>query len=176
MLAVAAMTKFAPFVLVPLFLAGRRGLGAGGVREPALAVAGLLAAVALLLLHPLVDPGLGVFWDRTLGSQAARESPFSVWGQIDADGLHTLVKLAVAAGAAALAFVPRQRSFRQIVALAAALMIAAQLLAEHWFYLYIVWFLPLLLVALALDEERSREGSDLAGGDEQLLDRARQPV
>ena len=27
--------------------------------------------------------------------------------------------------------------------------VPVQLTAEHWFYLYIVWFLPLLLVAIA---------------------------
>jgi hypothetical protein len=28
-------------------------------------------------------------------------------------------------------------------------LIAVQLTADHWFYLYIVWFLPCLLAALA---------------------------
>jgi hypothetical protein len=37
----------------------------------------------------------------------------------------------------------------QVAALSAALLIGVQLTAEHWFYLYIVWFYPLLLVAMA---------------------------
>jgi hypothetical protein len=35
-----------------------------------------------------------------------------------------------------------------VAALAAAVIIAVQLPALHWFYLYIVWFLPLVLVAV----------------------------
>jgi hypothetical protein len=34
-------------------------------------------------------------------------------------------------------------------ALAAAVMIAIEICTEHWFYLYIVWFLPALLIAIA---------------------------
>jgi hypothetical protein len=35
-----------------------------------------------------------------------------------------------------------------VSALAAAVTIAVQLPALHWFYLYIVWFLPLVLIAV----------------------------
>ena len=35
-----------------------------------------------------------------------------------------------------------------MAALGAAVLIALQLTVTHWFYLYLVWFLPLLLVAL----------------------------
>ena len=38
----------------------------------------------------------------------------------------------------------------QVAALAAAVMIAIELTADHWFYLYIVWFAPLVLVAAFL--------------------------
>ena len=34
-----------------------------------------------------------------------------------------------------------------MAALGAAVLIALQLTATHWFYLYIVWFLPFVLVA-----------------------------
>ena len=48
----------------------------------------------------------------------------------------------------AVAFVPRRRDALQVAALGAAVLIATQLIAIHWFYLYIVWFAPFLLVAL----------------------------
>ena len=48
-----------------------------------------------------------------------------------------------------LAFRPRQKTLVQVAALGAALLIGLQLTAQHWFYLYIVWFYPLLLVGLA---------------------------
>ena len=35
-----------------------------------------------------------------------------------------------------------------VAALGAAVLIALQLALAHWFYLYLVWFLPLALVAL----------------------------
>jgi hypothetical protein len=35
-----------------------------------------------------------------------------------------------------------------VAALAAAVLIALQLGVEHWFYLYIPWFAPLVFVAL----------------------------
>ena len=44
------------------------------------------------------------------------------------------------------------RSTAQVSALAAALVIAVQLPAVHWFYLYIVWFVPLVLVAVLAAE------------------------
>ena len=48
-----------------------------------------------------------------------------------------------------VAFRPRKKTLVQVAALGAALLIALQLTMHHWFYLYIVWFYPLLLVALA---------------------------
>ena len=47
-----------------------------------------------------------------------------------------------------VAFVPRRRDRSAVAALGAAVLIALQLGVTHWFYLYLVWFLPLLLVAL----------------------------
>jgi hypothetical protein len=160
LLALAAATKFAPLALAPLYLAGGHGLD--GLRATArrrlrptlLYLGGFLAAAVLIFAHPAIDPGLVTFWERTIGSQAGRESPFSIWGQTDLEGLHTVVKLTAAGLAVAVAFVPRRRSLAQIGALGAAVMIAVQLTAEHWFYLYIVWFLPLLLLALGARERR----------------------
>jgi hypothetical protein len=52
-----------------------------------------------------------------------------------------------------VAFLPRRRTLPQIAALAAGVLIAVQLTADHWFYLYIPWFLPLVAAAL-LDTRR----------------------
>ena len=141
-LAVAAgLTKFAPLALVPLFVR------AGPRPARSLLAAG---AVGLAVLLPvLLGPGLERFWDRTLGFQGERSSPFSVWGLYGGlEVVQALVTLAAAALAVAVAFVPRRRDPVTIAALAAAVLIALQLAVEHWFYLYIVWFLPLLLIAL----------------------------
>ena len=150
LLGIAAMTKFAPLALAPLFAAGERGLAGRPPWRPLLTFAGVFAvALGLLLAHPAIDPGLATFWDRTLGSQLDRSSPFSVWGQEPGlDWLQTALWVGVAAVAVLVAFLPRERSLARVAALGAAVLLASQLAVDHWFYLYIPWFLPLLLAAL----------------------------
>jgi hypothetical protein len=105
--------------------------------------------VALLVLPFLPDGGLREFYDRTLGYQASRSSPFSVWGLAPSlDFLRPVERAAAAVLAFAVAFWPRRKSPVQVAALAAAVLIAVQLGATHWFYFYVVWFLPLVLAAL----------------------------
>lgn len=160
LLGTAALAKFVPLALLPLFTAGERGLGTrapGGersrlraLRSPALFLAAFAAAALLFGAHPAVDPGLATFFERTVESQLDRESPFSIWGQVDLDWLHTLVKAGTLALALAVAFVPRRRSLTQVGALAGAVVIAVELTLQHWFYLYIPWFLPMALLAIAV--------------------------
>ena len=61
----------------------------------------------------------------------------------------------------AVAFVPRRRDVITVAALGAAVLIALQLGVTHWFYLYLVWFLPLLLIALLA---RRRQGAGRSTG------------
>jgi Glycosyltransferase family 87 len=85
MVALASAAKFGPAALAPLF-----ATGAGERRwRSALVFAVVFVAVGLALVIPFLPPG-GVreFYDHTLGYQAARSSPFSVWGQ--APTLHFL--------------------------------------------------------------------------------------
>ena len=164
-----AAAKFAPLALAPLFAtaapsAPRRvadSSGDGGAPAPtggrrlgrvrdllvfALALA-LVLAVAFLPFLP--DGGLREIYDRTVGYQASRGSPFSVWGQIDSgETWRTVVSAAAVVLALLVAFVPRRKDAFQVAALGAAVLIAVQLAASHWFYLYVVWFAPLTLVAL----------------------------
>jgi hypothetical protein len=103
----------------------------------------------------LLDPGLLTFWDRTIGNQAGRDSPFSVWGQAPSlDLLRTVLRVAVVALAMLVALRPRRRDAVTVAALGAAVLIALQLTVDHWFYLYIPWFLPFLLLALLGTERR----------------------
>ena len=103
--------------------------------------------------------GLARFWDRTLGFQAGRDSPFSIWGLYDGlDAIQAVVTVAAAALAVAVAFVPRRRDELTVAALGAAVLIALQLAVTHWFYLYIVWFLPFLLIALLGASRRHGSG------------------
>jgi hypothetical protein len=108
----------------------------------------LAVTLAVTVLPFIPDGGLRELYDRTLGYQAARGSPFSVWGQTNLDWLQGLVKGAALGLALLVAFVPRRPDNRQLAALGAAVLIALQLPVNHWFYLYVVWFVPFVLVAL----------------------------
>jgi hypothetical protein len=55
----------------------------------------------------------------------------------------------VVALAASAAFLPSRRTVVDVAALGAGILIALQLTLNYWLYPYIVWFLPMALVALA---------------------------
>jgi uncharacterized membrane protein len=157
LLSLATFAKFVPAVLGPMLLTYRPpGEERRLPRTALLFAAGFLLVGVAAMIWPAIDPGLRTTFDRSLGAQTGRSSPFSVWGQASLEWLHTLLLVALAALALALAFVPRRKSLPQLAALAAALIIGLQLTLHHWFYLYIVWFFPLLLVALALLEREPR--------------------
>jgi hypothetical protein len=113
------------------------------------AVAFGVTAIAVLA-WPAIDPGLPTFYERTIAYQAGRNSPFSIWGQVGwLEPVRIAILAAVAAMALLFAFRPKEKKLTQVAALGAALLIGVQLTMHHWFYLYIVWFYPLLLVAMA---------------------------
>jgi len=145
LVAAAALTKFAPIVLAPLFATYPRA--ARGRRAAVLTAAGFAGLGALAMAPVALGDGLHTFYDRTLGFQAGRGSPFSVWGLYGLPGRGVALAAALVL-AVVVAFVPRRRDPVVVAALGAAALIALQLALEHWFYLYLVWFLPLAFVAL----------------------------
>jgi hypothetical protein len=141
--ALATLTKLAPLVLIPMLATYRP-------RAVALFTLAFMATAVLLLAWPAIDPGLHTAYDRTIAYQADRDSPFSLWGQVPGlEPVRIAILAAVGLLAASFAFWPRRKTLTQVAALGAALLLGLQLTAEHWFYLYIVWFFPLLLVAIA---------------------------
>jgi hypothetical protein len=148
LLALTGLTKFAPLILAPLMATYQSAPSATGPAVVRFGV-GFVVVGVLVMAQTLFDPGLATFWDRTIASQIDRDSPFSVWGQAPSlEPLRLVVMAAVAALAVLVAFRPRRKSVVQLAALGAALLIGTQLFAQHWFYLYLVWFAPLVLVAL----------------------------
>jgi hypothetical protein len=146
LLGLGAAAKFAPLALAPLFAtAGSRHRWRG-----ARVVSLVLAVVVVAAFAPFIPHGgLRAVYDRTLGYQAGRPSPFSIWGQHGGwSDVWTAAKALVVAFALAVAFVPRVKTEVQVAALGAAVLVALELVASHWFYLYIVWFAPLVFVAL----------------------------
>jgi hypothetical protein len=143
--ALAAWTKFAALLLVPLW-------GTYPDRRPrrnyllGFAVA-TAAAFSMLLLEPDALHAARVFWDRTVSWQLGRESPFSIWdwrqyhaGLPDLQLLQRALELVVAAAAIAFAFFPRTKTPLQLAALTSVLLLGFELVLTHWFYLYIPWF------------------------------------
>jgi hypothetical protein len=60
-----------------------------------------------------------------------------------------------------------------LAALGAAVLIASQLGVTHWFYLYICWFLPLVLVGLLGRDLQDREEPPLTPAPEPAEEAAR---
>jgi len=146
--ALAGLTKLAPLALAPLLL---RGPGGSWPRKRSLA--GYVIAYGLTLLAAmlpvLLENNLHAFWHDSIAYQAGRVSPFSVWGLWGGLRLEQhLVEGAAVGLAIAAAFVPRRRGVIEIAALGAGVLIALQLAANYWLYSYIVWFFPLVIVAL----------------------------
>ena len=124
-----------------------------------------MLAFSILLLEPSLWDAAAAFWDRTIGFQAGRDSPFSIWGwgQYHARGIPDLgflqpvvVVLAVAL-AVRVAVVPRRKSPLQLAALTAAVLVAFQLTLTHWFYLYLPWVVPFVFLWLLLPEPDDQE-------------------
>lgn len=146
LLGLASAAKFAPLALAPLLA---RGTGEARAR-PALAFGLACTTVCVLATVPFIpDGGLRELYDTTIGFQLGRVSPFSLWALHPSLGwLQTALKIGAAGLAVAVAFVPRKRDARQVVALAAAVLIAVQLPAAHWFYFYLAWTAPLVLATI----------------------------
>jgi hypothetical protein len=168
MLGLALGTKFAPAVLLPLW--SRRPFPRANGRPqllPFLAGLGLSAlALGWVLLLDGTD-GVRAFWSRTIGYQLGRDSPFSLWGQYP--GLRPVqiaLMAAVAVGGLALLRWPRRLDMVGVAAFSAALLIGLELTVTHWFYLYIPWFLPFVLLTIVpawpapLPREAGRPSAD----------------
>ena len=153
--AVSGWTKFASLLLLPLWLGypeARRGR--------ALAVLGFAVTTVLVFFVLFLEPSpwhaARVFYDRTVGYQIDRDSPFSLWdwGQYHAKGLPNLrivqrvLEVLLVVGSLSLAWVPRRRSPLRMAALTGAVLVGFELVLTHWFYLYLPWFFPFIALAL----------------------------
>jgi hypothetical protein len=149
--ALAGLSKFAPLGLAPMLATYDAVRERVTLRPRVLVsfVAAFVLTVAVVMLPVLFDGGLHTFYDRTLAYQGDRGSPFSIWGLYGGLGVpQAAVKVGALLLALLVAFVPRRRDVVTLAALGAAVIVALELGITHWFYLYIPWFFPLVLVAL----------------------------
>ena len=155
--ALSGWTKFASLLVLPLWTGYPE---ARRPRSAALAVLGFLLATVVVFFVLFLEPSpwhaARVFFDRTVRFQIGRDSPFSLWDwrQYHAKGLPDLrivqrvLEGLLVIGALALAWVPRRRSPLRMAALTAAVLIGFELVLTHWFYLYLPWFFPFVVLAL----------------------------
>lgn len=171
LLALAGLTKFAPLALAPLWGSYPRLFS-----EPRrkLAYVGAFIATAVIVMLPvLLGPKLSLFWERTVSFQLGRGSPFSIWGQHGGLGtLQDAIKVAALALAVLVCFLPRVKDRLQVAALSAAILIALQIGLEHWFYLYIVWFFPFVMVVLLGQHGVPRKRPDPQPGGQRAAEEA----
>jgi hypothetical protein len=172
MAALAAWVKLSPLALVPL-LAGYRGSSERRAAHGFLrfAIAFCLASV-LVFLPALTHSTIQAFLSRTFGFQAHRPAALSIWAYMQMTfAIHTpwiataarVVHGLIAAVTAAFAILVSRESRRQdvvgLAATSAALLIAIEICLSYYSFSYILWFAPLVLVALLLDEPTSRSVS-----------------
>jgi hypothetical protein len=144
-LTVAGWFKLAPFALLPVWLAPLRG------RRLACAV-GAIVAVSLAALGSVVAlggiDGVGAMV-RALTFQFDRGSFMSIWGELGIGSLQPIGQ----AGALALIAAATIQLWRhphlgaspaRLAAISAAVLIAVQLSADYWAFLYLPWFVPLV--------------------------------
>jgi hypothetical protein len=158
LIAAAALTKFVPVLVAFQFLAVKHG------RSRYLLT--LIASLAAMLTWPLVTSGVPQFLSSTLGYQLIQRGggvQFSIWTFMPQVAIVARPILAAALVLLALSPLlrPGVRDARQHAALAAALLIGMQLLLGYWFYNYLIWFYPLLLVAVIQPPRAHREARTL---------------
>jgi Glycosyltransferase family 87 len=183
----AGWTKFGALMLAPLWATYPTFTRRSAVRFAAALAATTAVVLSVLLLEPSLWGALRTFWDRTIGNQLERHSPFSLWdwGQYHARGIPDLafakpvLEVFGVGLALAVAFYPRRKNVVQLAALTAAVLVAFELPLTHWFYLYLPWVFPFVLLWLVLPEppgphqvQESRTGYALRASTQSAAKRA----
>jgi hypothetical protein len=180
MSALAAWTKLSPLALLPVMLS--YAPSARPPRRALLAFGGAFAlASALVLLPVLLHSSVSTFATRTFGYQFSRPPGFSIWEYLDFGGYagaawikpvsqvaHGLLLALAGAFVAALLWVPKRQDVVGLAGASAAVLLALQFLDGYFSLTYILWFVPLVLVALVLDgSQRGTGASSVAARGEQ---------
>jgi hypothetical protein len=169
--ALAGWAKFGALLVAPLWATYPSVRARDLVRFGVAFLVATVAAFTVLLLEPSLWTAVVTFWHRTIESQITRQSPFSIWdwGQYHARGIPDLgfvqrvVEVFVVVLALTAAVLPRRKGPVELAALTAAILVAFQVALTHWFYLYLPWVLPFLLLWLLLPR------GEPAASDEELV-------
>ncbi len=180
--ALAVWTKLSPLALVPMLIA--HATPARTRRTAILTCAAAFVLTSVLLLAPvLIHSSASTFVTRTLGFQLSRPPAFSIWERLNAGTLiaaawmkpasqaaHGLLIALTAGFALMLVRAPRRQDTVGLAAACAAILTAVQICQGYYSFTYILWFAPLVMVALILGEQPSSpspsaiSATDLRGG------------
>jgi hypothetical protein len=160
--ALAGWAKFGALLVAPLWAAYPSLSRERIVRFAAGFAVATVVAFSILLLEPSLWGAVQAFWERTFAYQSARDSPFSLWGwgQYHAEGipdfgfLQPVFAVLAVVVALAVAVAPLEKGPVQLAALTAAILVAFQLSLTHWFYLYLPWIVPFVLLWLLLPRDQ----------------------
>lgn len=155
--AAAAAIKVAPLAVLPVLATrrvvpptepiswGRPDWRIGRLAAFSVGALVVLVATSLVVLHG--EP-VRMLWDRTIGYQAGRDAPFMPWGFYDwLEPARGVVRVLAVLFAVVVAFLPRRHDLTGMAAIVLAVLLGLQLATEYWFYLYLTWLVPLILVA-----------------------------
>ena len=156
--------KLYPLILGPLWM-----MHDGVRRHPIVDfVLGGLGVVLITFWVLLIDgrpiEAATLFFEKTIAFQGARETPWTLFGQVPVLGfLQQPLLAAVILLAFVVAVWPRKRTIRRLAAFSAALVIGFQLTTNYWFYPYVTWFEPFVFLALlpATNEKTALDGEDV---------------
>jgi hypothetical protein len=128
-----------------------------GVVSGLLVLAGAATLVLVVSVIALRGFDFRHLLDRTVGYQAGRPAPYMPWGfpDYDLDWARDPVRYLAIAFALVIALVPRRHDLTGTAALVLAVILGLQMATEYWFYLYLVWLVP-LVVAAALGDRPLR--------------------
>ncbi|MEV4420079.1 hypothetical protein AB0L40_08910 [Patulibacter sp. NPDC049589] len=196
----AGASKIAPFVILPLLMSTRRVAPSvrvsygppsfwplrGSERPAREAGRGVVSGVVLLagalvlvfVVSVIVMRGFtfGHLFDRTIGYQAGRPAPFMPWGFYDALGwMRNPVRVVAILFGVAIALFPRRHDVTGTAALVLAVILGLQMATEYWFYLYLVWLIP-LIVAAGLADRPLRWPGVVPGGRPAVVPRMHGPI
>jgi len=156
LLAVAGWFKLTPFALVPVWLAPLRG------RRLATAIAALVAVSAatiglVVALGGIHGPAMMLHAVAFQLNRSSLQSPWVALGITSFQPIGQACVLAlIAAAAVRLLRAPELAADNaRIAALSAAILIALQLVANYWAFLYLAWIVPLIGLSLFAPDARS---------------------
>jgi Glycosyltransferase family 87 len=184
MVALAGWTKLSPLALVPVMLAQRSHIGENRPRAVMAFGASFILTSAVIFVPALDHSSLSTFIARSFGYQASRAPEFTIWSMYGDSYRHAAwivdlskvvhgLLIALTVGfALALLRLPRRQDLIGLAAASAAVLIALQVCDGYYSFSYLLWFVPLVLVAITLDHAGipRQRAKYSAGGNTQASD------